>query len=223
MIRRLGDDPSISHLIRQYDAGQPIFKQGERGDTMYVVDSGYVRITGKLSGIEQLVAIVPPGEVIGEKGILERTMYRRNFSARAQTVTTLVELDADALVILKALIPDIELRILRMALDRLSKANELASVLQAREPMERLAGYIRYFIRHYCTSLPQDEKILVSATELCIGANVPMSLVEACLKNLLKYKAARKEGDGFVLSSMEVFEAHVAKMGEATKTPKKAA
>jgi CRP/FNR family transcriptional regulator, cyclic AMP receptor protein len=217
MIRRLSSDSAVRGLIREYERGQQIFKQGERGGSMYIVDSGYIRIMTKVGGIEQLVGIVPPGEVIGERGILHRTAYRRNFTAVAQTPTTLIELDSEALNILKTLVPDIELRVLHMVLDRLSKANELVSILQARDPMDRFAGYIRYFIKHYIELLPDDAELTVTGTELCVVANVPSELVEGCMKNLVKCKAARKVEHGYILPKLDMFDAHVSKMGIGVK------
>lgn len=71
---------------RHYDAGEIIFRQGEIGIGMYIIQSGTVAIINESTG--QLLTDLREGDFFGEVALLNET--RRSAGARAQTATTLL-------------------------------------------------------------------------------------------------------------------------------------
>jgi signal transduction histidine kinase len=63
-------------------AGKTIIRQGEPGDSMYILKEGQIEISKEAAGQEFLLAVRGPGEVIGEMSLLDR-------SPRTATVRTL--------------------------------------------------------------------------------------------------------------------------------------
>lgn len=58
--------------LRSYPAGSTIFREGERGDSLHVVVEGHVRIVvGSPGGDEATVAVVGPGDCVGELALLD--------------------------------------------------------------------------------------------------------------------------------------------------------
>lgn len=52
---------------QRFPAGDPVFVEGQRGDTLYVVAEGQVRISRRIPGLgEEAIAILKAGEVFGE-------------------------------------------------------------------------------------------------------------------------------------------------------------
>ena len=51
-------------------AGTVLFREGETGTTMYVLQAGRVRITKSIKGEDKMLAILGPGEFFGEMAIL---------------------------------------------------------------------------------------------------------------------------------------------------------
>ncbi|MCD4748124.1 MAG: cyclic nucleotide-binding domain-containing protein [Thermoanaerobaculales bacterium] len=52
---------------QRFSAGDPIFVEGESGDTLYIIADGQVRISRHIPGLgEEAIAILDPGEVFGE-------------------------------------------------------------------------------------------------------------------------------------------------------------
>jgi CRP-like cAMP-binding protein len=71
-------------------AGAPIFAENMVGDSMFIVRSGTVRITSRSGGGDGTLAILGPGEHLGELALLARSV--RLVSAVAETPCELVEI-----------------------------------------------------------------------------------------------------------------------------------
>jgi CRP/FNR family cyclic AMP-dependent transcriptional regulator len=71
-------------------AGAPIFAENMVGDSMFIVKSGTVRITSRSGGGDGTLAILGPGEHLGELALLARSV--RLVSAVAETPCELVEI-----------------------------------------------------------------------------------------------------------------------------------
>lgn len=80
-------------LIRRYEDKQVIFEEGERGDRMYVVESGSVRIYRTRSGKNIEYGIIGPGESFGELALFAER--KRSASAQAKGPTELQLIDID--------------------------------------------------------------------------------------------------------------------------------
>jgi len=69
-------------VLHRYAAGEYLFRAGEWGDTMFVVNEGTIELTVQsLEGDEVIVEQVRPGEVVGEMAVL--LGEKRPFDARA--------------------------------------------------------------------------------------------------------------------------------------------
>lgn len=71
---------------RHYDAGEYIFRQGDVGIGMFIIERGSVAIIYEPA--EQLLTELRDGDFFGEVALLNET--RRSAAARAQTATTLL-------------------------------------------------------------------------------------------------------------------------------------
>lgn len=68
---------------RSYPAESLIFSEGDKGDSFYVVARGRVRISRRIAGGEEALAILGPGEIFGEMAILDASAAGRSADARA--------------------------------------------------------------------------------------------------------------------------------------------
>jgi CRP-like cAMP-binding protein len=59
-------------LGRDYAEGEIIFKEGDEGDRMYVIQSGRVQITKKTSSGDLTIATLGKGEIFGEMALFDR-------------------------------------------------------------------------------------------------------------------------------------------------------
>jgi CRP-like cAMP-binding protein len=71
-------------LGKVYQDGETIIRQGDVGDTMYVVQEGQVEVVVEHGGQEVLLAIRGAGQPIGEMEIIERQPRSATVRARGQ-------------------------------------------------------------------------------------------------------------------------------------------
>ncbi|MFO8070406.1 MAG: Crp/Fnr family transcriptional regulator [Polyangia bacterium] len=129
-------DPLFEKYGRSAAAGEVLFSAGEKGVEMYVVRSGAVRVTVASRGVEKTLAVLGPGEFVGEMSIL---------TDQPRSATAVVEEDAELLVVgvrvLEEMIvhnTEIALRLIRKLARRLESADALIRVLLYRDPKERV-------------------------------------------------------------------------------------
>ena len=80
----------IDRFTRDYASGCVLFREGDAGTCMYVVQSGTVEIRRKVGDAERVLAVLPPGEFFGEMAIL---------NGRPRSATAVVREPARLLVI----------------------------------------------------------------------------------------------------------------------------
>ncbi len=68
-------------LGKMYEDGQAIFRQGETGDCMYLVQEGKVEILQRKGEMEFCLAVLDKGEYFGEKALFGETV--RTATARS--------------------------------------------------------------------------------------------------------------------------------------------
>jgi CRP/FNR family transcriptional regulator, cyclic AMP receptor protein len=76
----------------KYPSGSLIFREGDAGDSFYVVARGRVRISRQIAGGEEALAILGPGEIFGEMAILDARSSGRSADARVHEDALLLAL-----------------------------------------------------------------------------------------------------------------------------------
>ncbi len=80
--------------VRRYPAGATIFQEGDRGDSLHVVMEGSVRITVlSAKGEEATVALLGPGEFVGDLALLDGRPRSASAVASEPTKTLIVTRD----------------------------------------------------------------------------------------------------------------------------------
>ncbi|MGE0784099.1 MAG: Crp/Fnr family transcriptional regulator [Sandaracinaceae bacterium] len=186
-------------------AGEILFREGERGDVMYVIQSGAVRITKTVKGEEKTLAILGPGEFFGEMAIL---------NAKPRTATAVVEEDAQVLVLgartfeqMVVSNAEIAVRLIKKLSRRLDSANELIEVLMHRDPKARvILGLSRE--AQFLGAARDDGSVLVpmSVEELAEQVGLQPAETTEVMKRLTRLGIARLEASGIVVTDIARLE-----------------
>jgi CRP/FNR family cyclic AMP-dependent transcriptional regulator len=64
----MSTDPLYARFGRDFPEGHVLFREGEAGSVMYVVQRGRVRIARQLPGGERTLAVLGPGEFFRRDG-----------------------------------------------------------------------------------------------------------------------------------------------------------
>jgi len=106
LFRGLGPD-QLSALLRiseidLFDRDEPIFREGEWGDCLYVVLQGQVRIQLDTGAGEEALAVLEPGRSFGEMAAIDEAAEMRSASAIAHTDCSLLSVAKEELQTLLA-------------------------------------------------------------------------------------------------------------------------
>lgn len=104
-------------------AGDYVFREGELGTEMYIINEGKVEILNQVGDEEQLLAVLEKGDFFGEMSVLED--LPRAASARAATDIRLLHINGSTFDQLLQGNPEIAVRMMRKLSRRLRETDEL--------------------------------------------------------------------------------------------------
>jgi CRP/FNR family cyclic AMP-dependent transcriptional regulator len=192
-------EPSLARFGRDFAEGEVLFREGEPGAEMFVVQSGKVRITKRVGQRERSLALLGAGEFVGEMAIL-------NGKPRTATATMVeaghcLMISAKTLEAMVARNTEIGLRLIKKLAKRLDSADALVEILMHQDPRVRvILGLERWAD---ATGQPSDEGIVVrlGAGELADDVGVDRSVAEDVLNRLSRLRLLQQRNDGTLLIS----------------------
>jgi CRP/FNR family cyclic AMP-dependent transcriptional regulator len=130
----------------KYYSRNPIFREGDEGDVMYVIKSGRVKVTKNMYGIMVKIAELGPGDTFGEMALLEGTP--RSAFALPDGPVEVEVFDQLALLNHIAEDPEFALNLLRALSHRLREVDERLTnlVAKGRLPKEEATKIGRHAI-----------------------------------------------------------------------------
>jgi CRP-like cAMP-binding protein len=97
---------------RKFSADEVLFNKGEEGDSLFIINSGWVKVVTKDSqGSDVVLNQVGAGEIIGEMALLDNEP--RSAGVVALEETTVLELKRDAFMEILKQQPDLALSVIR--------------------------------------------------------------------------------------------------------------
>jgi CRP/FNR family transcriptional regulator, cyclic AMP receptor protein len=132
---------SLEHLVRKHSSGTVLFREGDRGHTMYVIRAGKVNISKRIGESEITLAMLGPGEFFGEMALLEG--LPRSAGAVVVEEALLIELEQNAFATLVRRNSEIALRLMRRLSSRLREADRQIHALRSRSGAARALTLVR--------------------------------------------------------------------------------
>jgi CRP-like cAMP-binding protein len=130
---------------KRFPGGTVLFREGDKGEEMFILQSGKVKISKKIRGVEKTLATLEKGEFFGEMAILND----KPRSASAETVE-----DSDMLVIDRKTFEtllrsnvEIAIRFIKRLADRLRETNDQMEALMIRDNTSRLVNILAKRVR----------------------------------------------------------------------------
>jgi CRP-like cAMP-binding protein len=149
---------------RRYDAGQVVFREGDRSDTCYVVRTGHARaIHQHVDGRSITLANFGPGEIFGELAMFDD-------ETRSATVEALEELEAIAILgrDMRRLLrehPDLAVKLLGSLVRRLRATNEQLARRSFQTVQSRVASVLSRLVRDAQDEGAGEEEVPITATQ----------------------------------------------------------
>lgn len=116
-------------------AGEYVFREGELGTEMYIINEGKVEILNHVGDEEQVLATLEKGDFFGEMSVLED--LPRAASARAATDVRLLQINGSTFDQLLQGNPEIAVRMMRKLSRRLRETDEMLRSLMGTKVTSR--------------------------------------------------------------------------------------
>ncbi len=121
-------------------AGTLLFREGEPGKEMYVIQSGRIAITKKVRDVEKVLAVLGPGEFFGEMAIISNKP--RNASASVEEEARLLVIDPRTFEAMIRGNSEIAVRMIKKLAERLSDADAQIENLLLSDPGSRIVHHM---------------------------------------------------------------------------------
>jgi F420-non-reducing hydrogenase small subunit len=105
-----------------FKKGEVVFKQGEQGDTMYIIQSGAVEISQEQDGKDVVLALLDQGDFFGEMALLQDEV--RSATVRAIQKTRLLPFSRGSLMERLKTDPGVAVHLMKGLILRIQQANE---------------------------------------------------------------------------------------------------
>src|SRR5438309_1660830 len=132
---------SVEHLVRRHPSGTVLFREGDRGQTMYVIRSGKVNISKRIGDSEITLAVLGAGEFFGEMALLEG--LPRSAGATVVEEALLIEVAQGAFATVVRRNSEIAVRLMRRLSSRLREADRQIQALMSRSRAARALSLVR--------------------------------------------------------------------------------
>ena len=159
-----GEDALFQRFGREFKRGEVLFREGEPGTEMYVVQSGKVNITKTVRGNQKILATLGAGEFFGEMSILNN---------KPRSACAVVHDDARLLVLdprtFEAMIRgnvEIAVRLIKKLSDRLQESDEQIENLLLRDADSRVTHHLLQNALKRGKETPQGTLVAVNLAEL---------------------------------------------------------
>ena len=129
-------DQLFARFGKTCPAGTILFREGEVGNTMYVIQTGRVRISKQVREGVKTLAVLGPGEFLGEMAILNNKP--RTATAEVIEDARLLVLDAKTFEAMVVGNTEIAVRLIKKLARRLDAADALIEILMHRDPKARV-------------------------------------------------------------------------------------
>jgi CRP-like cAMP-binding protein len=135
-----GEDQLFQRFGREFPKGHVLFREGESGREMYVVQSGKVNITKRVRDTEKILATLGAGEFFGEMSILNNKP--RSAGAVMAEPGKLLVIDPRTFEAMIRGNVEIAVRLIKKLSERLQEADEQIANLLMRDPASRVVHFL---------------------------------------------------------------------------------
>jgi CRP/FNR family transcriptional regulator, cyclic AMP receptor protein len=175
------ENPLFEKYGQTFEAGRVIFREGDQGDHMYIIQTGQVKISKNIGGREHELAVLEKGDFFGEMAIVSR--IARTATATAVNTTQLLAFDRQGFMGMIEKNAKIALNIIDKLSRRLQNANSQIQMLYQRNQHSLIALnlYTRFGERK-----PDEQHLPLDRTveQISLNLETPVELVREHLDEL---------------------------------------
>ncbi len=200
----MNDKDLFQRFGQTFATGTVLFSEGQRGEEMYVIQTGRVQLTRRVRGREVHLATLPAGEFFGEMAIV-------NNQPRSATATVTEE--AQLLVIDKRTFEamvrgnaEIALRFIKKLAARLAQANSQVEVLLLQDLNHRVVRHLRHLAQHGGVVDGLGVQLHTTVDDIAATVGAKVKDVEQCLFGLEQAWLIMRDGENMHIAEVGKLE-----------------
>jgi CRP/FNR family transcriptional regulator, cyclic AMP receptor protein len=193
-------DPLFARFGREYQPGEVLFREGESGEVMFVIQSGAVRITKEVGGEAKSLAVLGPGEFLGEMAILNGKP--RTATATVVETTRCLVIEAKTLESMVARNAEIALRLIKKLAKRLDSADTLVEILMHRDPKARVMLALARHADAFGEPTEEGIRIRTTPEEIAREVGVDLSVAEEVMARLRRLRLVTEEPGAVIVADV---------------------
>ncbi len=194
-------DTPMPRLGREFSPGDILFREGDSGDVMYVIQSGAVRIHKNVSGQDKLLAVLGPGEFFGEMALLNGKP--RSATAEVIDPTRCLVIDSRTLEEMVAKNAEIALRLIKKLAKRLDSADSLIEVLLHKDPKARVLLSLSRHAEGFGEEMADGGlRVRTTTREIAREVAVDERLAEEMMSRVRRLGIAHEDLDSIVVTDL---------------------
>lgn len=193
---KLNDD-LLKKFGKKFPPESPLVKEGDKGNTMFLIHSGKVAIVKQTPVGEKILATLKDGDFFGEMALLG-LQPTRAATARTLTQTQVLELNREAFEAMVKRSPDIALAVIQTLATRLRDANGKVASLIHKDDSVRVFSYLRHeaLEKGFTVPEPHSGKIVpFNISQMTSDIGVEASYIEKCLILARKAQLVGRQGE----------------------------
>src|SRR4051794_25154557 len=191
------EETLFNRFGKELPKGTVLFREGEPGKEMFVLQSGKIAISKKVRDVEKVLAMLGPGEFFGEMAII---------SNKPRNATATVAEDAKLLVIdpktFEGMIrgnSEIAVRMIKKLADRLSEADSQIENLLLNDPSSRVVHHMLQVCQTRGRPMEEGIEIDLPLRELPRLLGVGEPAIRNIIEKLTRSGMIERQGDRVVV------------------------
>lgn len=195
------EDVLFQRLGKVFPPGTVLFRDGERGKEMYVIQSGKVKITKEVRGEEQTLAVLGDGEFFGEMAILNNKP--RSASAVVVDESKMLVIDPKTFEAMIRGNTEIAVRMIKKLAQRLQEADHQIESLMMKDSNSRVVHTLTRMADTQGKQVADGIKVFTSMGDIAGKCGLETVQVEEVIQKIAKAKLLKVEPDGITIGNAE--------------------
>jgi CRP-like cAMP-binding protein len=196
----MADDQLSQKYGKEFPQGTVLFRDGEPGKEMYVVQQGKVHVSKRVGDVEKILATLGPGEFLGEMSILNNKP--RSATATCATACKLLVIDAKTFEAMIRGNAEIAIRMIKKLADRLAETNEQVENLLMTDAASRVVHYLAVTAERAPKAGLAGHRLELRPADLAPRVGVKPEQAADVLQKLVKSKIVVIEPDGYLVADV---------------------
>lgn len=196
----MSEDKLYDRFGNEFPPGHVLFKEGESGKEMFVIQSGKVRISKTVRDVEKTLAVLGPGEFFGEMSILNNKP--RSASATVDEQAKLLVIDPKTFEAMVRGNAEIAVRMIKKLAARLEETDQQIENLLLKDHNSRVVHYLSHIATRQGRQTPEGVYVELAVKDLAGKVGLDVEPVNEVLNKLLRARLVKLTESGIVIQDV---------------------